>query len=156
MAKIIIFPEYSYISARNFEHRHIISLLRHLSAGAAVQQTLLAQGAYERDIMPQLQRPLRHLSPPCPTSPAPARWKSLCGSPKATKNRRPFQKNGKRFAGEQKNHYLCHALSPDGGIGRRAGLKHQWIHFHAGSTPALGTELGSRVFCSLFLFIPSA
>ena len=30
---------------------------------------------------------------------------------------------------------------PDGGIGRRAGLKHQWIHFHAGSTPALGTEL---------------
>ena len=29
---------------------------------------------------------------------------------------------------------------PDGGIGRRAGLKHQWIHFHAGSIPALGTE----------------
>ena len=29
--------------------------------------------------------------------------------------------------------------SPDGGIGRRAGLKHQWIHFHAGSIPALGT-----------------
>ena len=29
---------------------------------------------------------------------------------------------------------------PDGGIGRRAGLKHQWIHFHAGSTPALGTQ----------------
>ena len=28
---------------------------------------------------------------------------------------------------------------PDGGIGRRAGLKHQWIHFHAGSIPALGT-----------------
>ena len=30
-------------------------------------------------------------------------------------------------------------ISPDGGIGRRAGLKHQWIHFHAGSIPALGT-----------------
>ncbi len=29
---------------------------------------------------------------------------------------------------------------PDGGIGRRAGLKHQWIHFHAGSTPAPGTK----------------
>ncbi len=29
---------------------------------------------------------------------------------------------------------------PDGGIGRRAGLKHQWIHFHAGSIPALGTK----------------
>ena len=28
----------------------------------------------------------------------------------------------------------------DGGIGRRAGLKHQWIHFHPGSTPGLGTE----------------
>ena len=24
--------------------------------------------------------------------------------------------------------------------GRRAGLKHQWIHFHAGSIPALGTK----------------
>ena len=22
-----------------------------------------------------------------------------------------------------------------------AGLKHQWIHFHAGSIPALGTEV---------------
>ena len=32
------------------------------------------------------------------------------------------------------------STSPDGGIGRRAGLKHQWIHFHAGSTPALGTK----------------
>ena len=29
---------------------------------------------------------------------------------------------------------------PDGGIGRRAGLKHQWIHFHPGSTPGLGTN----------------
>ena len=29
---------------------------------------------------------------------------------------------------------------PDGGIGRRAGLKHQWIHFHAGSIPAPGTK----------------
>jgi hypothetical protein len=35
---------------------------------------------------------------------------------------------------------LLHPLRPDGGIGRRAGLKHQWIHFHAGSIPALGTE----------------
>ena len=32
---------------------------------------------------------------------------------------------------------------PDGGIGRRAGLKHQWIHFHAGSIPALGTRKSS-------------
>ncbi len=29
---------------------------------------------------------------------------------------------------------------PDGGIGRRAGLKHQWSNIHPGSTPGLGTE----------------
>ena len=28
---------------------------------------------------------------------------------------------------------------PDGGIGRRAGLKHPWVQARAGSTPALGT-----------------
>ena len=28
---------------------------------------------------------------------------------------------------------------PDGGIGRRVGLKHQWGNTRAGSTPALGT-----------------
>ena len=40
-------------------------------------------------------------------------------------------------------------VCPDGGIGRRAGLKHQWIHFHPGSTPGLGTgKRGTRV--SLF------
>ena len=42
--------------------------------------------------------------------------------------------------------YLCIAFErqsyskcPDGGIGRRVGLKHQWIHFHPGSIPGLGT-----------------
>ena len=30
--------------------------------------------------------------------------------------------------------------SPDGGIGRRAGLKHQWPRGCAGSTPAPGTQ----------------
>ncbi len=40
----------------------------------------------------------------------------------------------------KKNNYLCTLNNcPDGGIGRRAGLKHQWIHFHAGSIPAPGT-----------------
>ena len=29
--------------------------------------------------------------------------------------------------------------SPDGGIGRRVGLKHQWMKVRAGSIPALGT-----------------
>ncbi len=47
-----------------------------------------------------------------------------------------------------KKSYLCirnqeitlESKCPDGGIGRRAGLKHQWIHFHPGSTPGLGTK----------------
>ena len=44
---------------------------------------------------------------------------------------------------------------PDGGIGRRAGLKHQWIHFHAGSIPALGTEAEKvEKLSPFFIFIP--
>ena len=44
-------------------------------------------------------------------------------------------------------------VCPDGGIGRRAGLKHQWIHFHPGSTPGLGTrKRGTRVSL-FFLFL---
>ena len=41
---------------------------------------------------------------------------------------------------------------PDGGIGRRAGLKHQWIHFHPGSTPGLGTEAEKVEKLSPFFF----
>ncbi len=43
---------------------------------------------------------------------------------------------------------------PDGGIGRRAGLKHQWIHFHAGSIPALGTRKEKTLIdnCSVGVF----
>ena len=53
-----------------------------------------------------------------------------------------FYENYCRF---RKKPYLCTAIEkssmrPDGGIGRRAGLKHQWIHFHPGSTPGLGTQ----------------
>ena len=33
---------------------------------------------------------------------------------------------------------------PDGGIGRRVGLKHQWIHFHPGSIPGLGTRVRAK------------
>ena len=40
---------------------------------------------------------------------------------------------------------------PDGGIGRRVGLKHQWGYTRAGSTPALGTKACSDA--SLFCFI---
>ena len=51
------------------------------------------------------------------------------------------------FGGKEKSRTFASAIEkqtsnskcPDGGIGRRAGLKHQWIHFHPGSTPGLGT-----------------
>ena len=43
-------------------------------------------------------------------------------------------------------------MRPDGGIGRRAGLKHQWIHFHPGSTPGLGTEAEKVEKLSPFFF----
>ena len=49
--------------------------------------------------------------------------------------------------GFKKKLYLCTAFEtncPDGGIGRRAGLKHQWIHFHPGSTPGLGTKIKAK------------
>ena len=36
-------------------------------------------------------------------------------------------------------HRLKTRAGPDGGIGRRAGLKHLWSQGRAGSTPALGT-----------------
>ena len=35
-------------------------------------------------------------------------------------------------------------ISPDGGIGRRAGLKHQWSNIHPGSTPGLGTSKSAK------------
>lgn len=44
------------------------------------------------------------------------------------------------FATQMRNK-LTQSKCPDGGIGRRVGLKHQWIHFHPGSIPGLGTEL---------------
>ena len=40
---------------------------------------------------------------------------------------------------------------PDGGIGRHAGLKIQWLHGRAGSSPAPGTEKASIVRLKLFL-----
>ena len=44
--------------------------------------------------------------------------------------------------------YLCRPVyqkGPDGGIGRRAGLKHQWPQGCAGSTPAPGTKNKNRI-----------
>lgn len=52
-----------------------------------------------------------------------------------------IQKKSSTFAPD-----LQFTQCPDGGIGRRAGLKHQWIHFHAGSTPAPGTKRQCRYF----------
>ena len=55
--------------------------------------------------------------------------------------------------------YLCIAFErqsygkcPDGGIGRRVGLKHQWIHFHPGSIPGLGTNRKLSIEQSLLSF----
>ena len=45
--------------------------------------------------------------------------------------------------------FIC-KFCPDGGIGRRAGLKHQWIHFHPGSTPGLGT-IAERILSAFFI-----
>ena len=43
---------------------------------------------------------------------------------------------------------------PDGGIGRRVGLKHQWGNTRAGSTPALGTALNAnRLFINRLAFL---
>ncbi len=41
---------------------------------------------------------------------------------------------------------------PDGGIGRRAGLKHQWQQCCAGSIPAPGTEKEETDFFCFFFF----
>lgn len=44
----------------------------------------------------------------------------------SVRDRGAIKKSNKNFVISQKMYYLCNALSPDGGIGRRAGLKHQW------------------------------
>lgn len=59
-----------------------------------------------------------------------------------------MKKKRKMFAGlkimstfaTQMRNKLTQSKCPDGGIGRRVGLKHQWIHFHPGSIPGLGTQ----------------
>ena len=59
-----------------------------------------------------------------------------------------MKKKRKMFAGlkimstfaTQMRNKLTQSKCPDGGIGRRVGLKHQWIHFHPGSIPGLGTN----------------
>ena len=55
------------------------------------------------------------------------------------------------FATQMRNK-LTQSKCPDGGIGRRVGLKHQWIHFHPGSIPGLGTRNPDNIDCQDFLF----
>lgn len=56
------------------------------------------------------------------------------------------------FATQMRNK-LTQSKCPDGGIGRRVGLKHQWIHFHPGSIPGLGTKMERSFTSLLFSFI---
>ena len=51
--------------------------------------------------------------------------------------------------------FTNNAKCPDGGIGRRAGLKHQWGNTCAGSTPALGTEILLEVILRGFFYFLS-
>ena len=55
------------------------------------------------------------------------------------------------FATQLRNKFT-QSKCPDGGIGRRVGLKHQWIHFHPGSIPGLGTRDPGNIDCQDFLF----
>ena len=55
-----------------------------------------------------------------------------------------MKKKRKMFAGLKIMSTFAPHLSPDGGIGRRAGLKHQWINLHAGSIPGLGTKIKAK------------
>ena len=70
-----------------------------------------------------------------------------------------MKKKRKMFAGlkimstfaTQMRNKLTQSKCPDGGIGRRVGLKHQWI-FHPGSIPGLGTRNPDNIDCQDFLF----
>ena len=72
-----------------------------------------------------------------------------------------MKKKRKMFAGlkimstfaTQMRNKLTQSKCPDGGIGRRVGLKHQWIHFHPGSIPGLGTiNPDNRLIIRVFSF----
>ena len=60
-----------------------------------------------------------------------------------------FKKRAKCFAYKKKRITFATQFDkikvcPDGGIGRRAGLKHQWSKIHPGSTPGLGTRKSAK------------
>lgn len=62
-----------------------------------------------------------------------------------------------KFCRKKKAAYICSAQSPDGGIGRRTGLKIQRPQGCAGSTPAPGTSLSKALqsSCEAFLLFSS-
>ena len=68
---------------------------------------------------------------------------------------RKKRKSFPKFVSIGKMTYLCTAIKrnscPDGGIGRRAGLKHQWSNIHPGSTPGLGTRKRAKYLTSKYL-----
>ena len=57
-----------------------------------------------------------------------------------------YKKRVELFCYIKKNRTFALALPqcPDGGIGRRVGLKHQWMQVLAGSIPALGTKIRAK------------
>ena len=69
------------------------------------------------------------------------------------KCQRIFMKNN--IVDVRLNPIFAAVTSPDGGIGRRAGLKHLCLHGHAGSTPALGTKVKVLVIRGLFHYMAS-
>ena len=70
----------------------------------------------------------------------------------SVRDRGAIKKSNKNFVISQKMYYLCNALSPDGGIGRRDGLKHHWSNpcrFDPGS--GYQDPLANQRFVSGFL-----
>ena len=62
---------------------------------------------------------------------------------------------GRKVCMKRKNTVSLHTLSPDGGIGRRAGLKHQWSNpsrFEPGSGYIKRVKLLTNKHLTLFLF----
>ena len=142
----------------------VVALLHRREKGVHVDVYNLALGHNSRAKiekkwqMPSLNGAQSLLSGFDITASLPRGYSLLCrmvvGSP--NKNSHLLAQNGPLFNAKKhffcqiicqlkKLHYLCNRFSsPDGGIGRRAGLKHQWGNTRAGSTPALGTALNAN------------
>ena len=98
---------------------------------------------------------IKNNSNPCECCSSDCAMKSMQNKPKygCEKNAEKVRKKIAEYLQIKKNvvplqpqsrNKQCFKRCPDGGIGRRAGLKHQWIHFHPGSTPGLGTKIKAK------------